>query len=286
MANPAPDFREELDVVAIDRLAFERQRARYANRGISFLALLNGVAALILLASLTQLSTQVEDASKVVGAMLVFGSGALAALGSIFFAYVRLLPRMQASDRIPVKSGLWWLSLLGVIAGATCFLVGLNMAGRAVTPELETKATLSAEPNQTTVRERKANKAVIKSLQQRLKERRNASDKAKKREQRKSSGDEPATKGSGSDAAAPAAPQTSTPAQPESGPVAPAPETAAPPEAEATTPPAAETAPPAVETPAAESPATAQPEENAEPSPQPLTRDKCKNWNEGANVCD
>ena len=286
MANPAPDFREELDVVAIDRLAFERQRARYANRGISFLALLNGVAALILLASLTQLSTQVEDASKVVGAMLVFGSGALAALGSIFFAYVRLLPRMQASDRIPVKSGLWWLSLLGVIAGATCFLVGLNMAGRAVTPELETKATLSAEPNQTTVRERKANKAVIKSLQQRLKERRNASDKAKKREQRKSSGEEPATKGSGSDAAAPAAPQTSTPAQPESGPVAPAPETATPPEAEATTPPAAETAPPAVETPAGESPATAQPEENAEPSPQPLTRDKCKNWNEGANVCD
>jgi hypothetical protein len=286
MANPAPDFREELDVVAIDRLAFERQRARYANRGISFLALLNGVAALILLASLTQLSTQVEDASKVVGAMLVFGSGALAALGSIFFAYVRLLPRMQASDRIPVKSGLWWLSLLGVIAGATCFLVGLNMAGRAVTPELETKATLSAEPNQTTVRERKANKAVIKSLQQRLKERRNASDKAKKREQRKSSGEEPATKGSGSDAAAPAAPQTSTPVQPESGPVPPAPETATPPEAEATTPPAAETAPPAVETPAAESPATAQPEENAEPSPQPLTRDKCKNWNEGANVCD
>ena len=286
MANPAPDFREELDVVAIDRLAFERQRARYANRGISFLALLNGVAALILLASLTQLSTQVEDASKVVGAMLVFGSGALAALGSIFFAYVRRMPRMQTSDRIPVKSGLWWLSLLGVIAGATCFLVGLNMAGRAVTPELETKATLSAEPNQTTVRERKANKAVIKSLQQRLKERRNASDKAKKREQRKSSGEEPATKGSGSDAAAPAAPQTSTPAQPESGPVAPAPETAAPPEAEATTPPAAETVPPAVETPAAESPATAQPEENAEPSPQPLTRDKCKNWNEGANVCD
>ena len=286
MANPAPDFREELDVVAIDRLAFERQRARYANRGISFLALLNGVAALILLASLTQLSTQVEDASKVVGAMLVFGSGALAALGSIFFAYVRLLPRMQASDRIPVKSGLWWLSLLGVIAGATCFLVGLNMAGRAVTPELETKATLSSEPTQTSVRQRKANKAVIKSLQQRLKERRNASDKAKKREQRKSSGDEPATKGSGSDAAVPAAPQTSTPAQPESGPVAPAPETAAPPEAEATTPPAAETAPPAVETPAAESPATAQPEENAEPSPQPLTRDKCKNWNEGANVCD
>jgi hypothetical protein len=289
MSNPAPDFREELDVNAIDPLALERQRARYANRGITFLALLNGVAALILLASLTQLSTQVEDASKVVGAMLVFGSGALAALGSTFFAYVRRLPRMQASDRVPVKSGLWWLSLLGVIAGATCFLIGLNMAGRAVTPELETKATLSSEPNQTSVRERKANRAVIKSLQQRLQERRNASDKAKKREQRKGSGEEPATKDGGSEAAPPTAPSsplpgTSIPEQPESAPVAPAPETAEPPEATTPPPPAAETAPPAAETPAPETPATAEPQEGSEP--QPLTRDKCKNWNESANVCD
>jgi hypothetical protein len=286
MSNPAPDFREEIDVVAIDPLAFGRQRARYANRGITFLALLNGAAALILLASLTQLSTQVEDASKVVGAMLVFGSGALAALGSIFFAYVRRLPRMQASDRVPVRSGLWWLSLLGVIAGATCFLVGLNMAGRAVSPELDTMATISAEPNQTTVRERKANKAVIKSLQQRLKERRNASEKAKKREQRKGSG-EPATKDSGSEAA-PAVPSSpppeiSVPEQPESAPVAPAPESA--PEATTPPPPAAETAPPEAETPAPETPATAEPEESSEPSPQPLTRDTCKSWDENANVC-
>ena len=193
MTIPPPDYREELDIIRIDPLVLERQRARYANRGISFLVILNGVAALILLASLTQLAPQVEDASKVVGAMLVFGSGALAALGSTFFAYLRRMPRMQAPDRVPVRSGLWWLSLLGAVAGATCFLVGLNMAGRAVTPELETKATLSSEPPQTTVRQRKANKAVIRSLQQRLKDR-NASERAKKREERKSSGDEPATK--------------------------------------------------------------------------------------------
>lgn len=286
MSNPAPNFREELDVITIDALALERQRARYANRGITFLALLNGVAALILLASLTQLSTQVEDASKVVGAMLVFGSGALAALVSTFFAYIRHMPRMQAPDRIPVKSGLWWLSLLGVTAGATCFLVGLNMAGRAVTPELESKATLSSEPTQTTVRQRKANKAVIKSLHQRLKER-NASDKAKQREQRKNSGGEPAE--SGSDSAAPAAPSTPPPpassAQPETLPIAPEPETAITPEA-ITPPPAVEATPPAAENPAPELPATDQPEASSEPSPQPLTRDKCENWNESANVCD
>jgi hypothetical protein len=267
-----PDYREELDIVRIDPLVLERQRARYANRGISFLALLNGIAALILLASLTQLAPQVEDASKVVGAMLVFGSGALAALGSTFFAYLRRMARMQEPDRVPVKSGLWWLSLLGVVAGATCFLIGLNMAGRAVTPELQTKATLSSEPPQTTVRQRKANKAVIRSLQQRLKDR-NASERVKKREERKSSGDEPTAKEGIPDTAAPLAPSSP------------------PPEAETTAPSAAEpTEPPAAETTTPEIPPLPQPEETpsvgVETSPQPLTRDKCQNWNESANVCD
>ncbi|HLC08818.1 MAG TPA: hypothetical protein VJK06_05990 [Methyloceanibacter sp.] len=270
MTIPPPDYREELDIVRIDPLVLERQRARYANRGITFLALLNGVAALILLASLTQLAPQVEDASKVVGAMLVFGSGALVALGSTFFAYLRRMPRMQAPDRVPVRSGLWWLSLLGAVAGATCFLVGLNMAGRAVTPELETKATFSSEPPQTTVRQRKANKAVIRSLQQRLKDR-NASERAKKREERKGSGDEPAAKDSETDTVTPSAPSSAPPA----------PETAAPPEAEPATPPAAE---------APETPMAPQPDETpivgGETTPQPLTRDTCKNWNESANVCD
>ncbi len=294
MSNPPPQFREELDIIATDPLALERQRARYANRGITFLALLNGVAALILLASLTQLSTQVEDASKVVGAMLVFGSGALASLGSTFFAYLRRMARMQAPDRIPVKSGLWWLSLLGVIAGATCFLIGLNMAGRAVTPELETKATLSSEPSQTTVRQRKADKAFIRSLQQRLKDR-NASEKSKKRQDRKSPSEEPATKDSGAAAPAPTAPSSPPPeattTAPQEGGTAtpPAPETAAPPEAEPATPPAAETtAPPAAESTVPETPVAPPAEENSsvEAEPQALTRDKCENWNESANVCD
>jgi hypothetical protein len=275
MSNPPPQFREELDIVAIDPLALERQRARYANRGITFLALLNGVAALILLASLTQLSTQVEDASKVVGAMLVFGSGALAALGSSFFAYLRRMARMQAPDRIPVKSGLWWLSLLGIIAGATCFLIGLNMAGRAVTPELETKATLSSEPSQTTVRQRKADKAFIRSLQQRLKDR-SAGEKSKKRQDRKSPSEEPATKDGGAAAPAPSSPppEANAPAPQEGG-------TATPPEAEPAIPPAAESTVP-------ETPVAPPAEENSsvETEPQALTRDKCKNWNESANVCD
>ena len=43
--EPPPDFREEVDIVRIDPLFLERQRNRYASRGVAFLVILNGVAA-------------------------------------------------------------------------------------------------------------------------------------------------------------------------------------------------------------------------------------------------
>jgi hypothetical protein len=89
MAMPPSDRREEVDVVAIDPLFLERQRSRYASRGVAYIVLLNGIGALILLAGVSQLAPKVEDASKVVDAMLVFGLGAIVALASTFFAYLR-----------------------------------------------------------------------------------------------------------------------------------------------------------------------------------------------------
>jgi hypothetical protein len=69
--------------------------------------------------------------------MLVFGAGAVVALASMFFAYLRRTIRLQAPERVPLRRGLWWLSLLAALAAAACFLVGLTTAGRAVTPELQ-----------------------------------------------------------------------------------------------------------------------------------------------------
>ena len=74
--------------------------------------------------------------------MLAFGWGAVAALASMFFAYVRRTLRLQAPERAPLRIGLWWLALLAAIAGAMCFLTGLNVAGRAISPELATKAAI------------------------------------------------------------------------------------------------------------------------------------------------
>src|SRR5262245_64479872 len=106
---------EQVDVLSIDPLFFEKQRSRYASRGIAYLILLNGIAALILLMGAAHLSPQVEDAKRVVDAMLVFGSGAAAALASTFFAYVRRTVRLQAPERVPLRNALWWLSVLAAV---------------------------------------------------------------------------------------------------------------------------------------------------------------------------
>jgi hypothetical protein len=139
MSVPPPDYRDSLDP-----LFLERQRNRYASRGVAFLILLNGIAALILLASLSHLAPQVEDAIRVVDAMLVFGAGAAVALASTFFAYLRRTMQLRYPERAPLRTGLWWLSLLAALVAAACFLIGLNMTGRAVAPELRNKASLSA----------------------------------------------------------------------------------------------------------------------------------------------
>jgi hypothetical protein len=130
MSLPPVDYGEELDPISL-----ERQRRRYASRAIGYLVLLNGVAALILLASLSRWAKHIPEPLLLVDAMLVFGAGAAIALGSTFFAYVRRTVRLQAPERVPLRVGLWWLSVIAAILAAACFLIGLNMAGRASLPD-------------------------------------------------------------------------------------------------------------------------------------------------------
>jgi hypothetical protein len=140
------EIREEVDVLNIDPLFLERQRGRFASRGIAYLVLLNGVAALILLGSFAHLAPQIKNTNQLVNAMLVFGSGAVAGLTCTFFAYLRRTLRIQSPERVPLRTALWWLSVIAAIGGAACFLVGLNMAGKALSPELASKAALTRLP--------------------------------------------------------------------------------------------------------------------------------------------
>ena len=143
MTEPPIDYREELDITRIDPLALEQQRNRYASRGVSLLILLNGAAALVLLASFAHLTPQIENAPKLIAAMLVFGSGAVAALASMFFAYLRRTVRVNEPDEVPLRTAVWWLATLAAIGSTACFLIGLSMAGTAVKPALVNTTTLA-----------------------------------------------------------------------------------------------------------------------------------------------
>jgi hypothetical protein len=48
------DIKEEVDIVRVDPLFLERQRNRYASRGVALVVLLNGAAAIVLLVALAQ----------------------------------------------------------------------------------------------------------------------------------------------------------------------------------------------------------------------------------------
>ena len=141
--EPPPDYREEVDIVRIDPLFLERQRNRYASRGVAFLVILNGIAALILLSNFLRLHPQVENAPKVAAAMVVFGAGVAAALASMFFAYLRRTVRLWAPERTPAAPIGWWLALIAAVLSAVCFVAGLRMVGTAIAPTLKTAAKVS-----------------------------------------------------------------------------------------------------------------------------------------------
>ena len=142
------DIREEVDVVRVDPLFLERQRNRYASRGVAFLVILNGIAALLLLASFAHLSPKVGNAHTAAAAMVVFGIGVAAALASMFFAYLRRTIALEAPERASLRPVGWWLALIAAIASVVCFVAGLRMVGRAVSPTLVSLAKIAKSPVQ------------------------------------------------------------------------------------------------------------------------------------------
>jgi hypothetical protein len=52
------DVKEEVDIVRVDPLFLERQRNRYASRGVALVVLLNGAAAIVLMVALAQGASQ------------------------------------------------------------------------------------------------------------------------------------------------------------------------------------------------------------------------------------
>jgi hypothetical protein len=135
MTTP-PSGSQSVDIYRIDPSLIERQQDRYAGRALGYLILLNGTAAILMMAAFALNFQSTEP--KLVSAMLVFGSGALAALLRSFMAYLNRVLRLEAPERDNLRYVLRLLAMLAVVASAASFLTGLNMVGTATTSRSST----------------------------------------------------------------------------------------------------------------------------------------------------
>jgi len=115
----------------LDRAFIERERNRFASRAVSFLVLLNGTGALILLMVIAPAPAATVD-GKVAAAMLFFSVGAIAALLSAFFAYInRTIKLEQPGRRENLRAALRGFAIAAVIGSGAVFLTGMNMVATA-----------------------------------------------------------------------------------------------------------------------------------------------------------
>ncbi|MET0840836.1 MAG: hypothetical protein ABWX95_01730 [Methyloceanibacter sp.] len=92
--------------------------------------MLNGAAALVLLAILGRAPEATVD-SKMAAAMLFFSGGAVAALLSSFLAYLNRTIALEAPNRRDLRRGLQIVGIVAVVCSAAAFLTGMNMVGSA-----------------------------------------------------------------------------------------------------------------------------------------------------------
>ena len=97
-----------LDVIRVDPFFVEGERNQYANRGVAFIVLLNGAAAIVLLAILAQPLPSTDKA--IADAMLVFSIGAVLGLTSALIAYLNRTFRIDQPN-MTWRRPLRWLAV-------------------------------------------------------------------------------------------------------------------------------------------------------------------------------
>src|SRR3974390_1034927 len=129
MMTTGPQKKEE---IGHDRIFIEGHQDRIAGRGLSYLILLNGVAAIVMVGAFVY-GFQTSAEPKLAAAMLVFGVGAIAALLSSFIAYLNRIVRMEMPNRPGLPGALRLVAIAAVIMSGIAFLSGLSMVGSTST---------------------------------------------------------------------------------------------------------------------------------------------------------
>jgi len=110
----------------------EAHQDRIAGRGLAYLILLNGIAAIVMVAAFV-FGFQTSAEPKLAAAMLVFGGGAIAGLVSSFIADLHRFVSAEMPERPRLPSLLRLFGILAVILSGAAFLSGLSMVGTTST---------------------------------------------------------------------------------------------------------------------------------------------------------
>jgi len=115
-----------------ERIFVDGHQDGIAGRGLSYLILLNGVAAIVMVGAFVY-GFQTSAEPKLAAAMLVFGIGAVAGLVSSFIAYLNRIVRAEMPERQKLPSALRLLAIAAVIISGAAFLSGIAMVGTTST---------------------------------------------------------------------------------------------------------------------------------------------------------
>ena len=124
----------------------ERERDRYVSRSLGYVILLNGAAALILMAivALNPGSTS----PRLAWAMMVVASGAIAGLASSLLAYIQRLFAVSPPRHVFMRDFLRVGAIVLAVGAGAAFLTGMNMVSLTV-PEGSTTRVKSKPENRT-----------------------------------------------------------------------------------------------------------------------------------------
>ena len=111
----------------------ERERDRYVSRGLAYVILLNGVAALVLLTALAFAPQSTPDSHRLAWAMMVFGSGAITGLLSSLLAYFGRIMMVETSSLI-LRDLLRVGAIVAAVGSGAAFLTALNMVALTAFP--------------------------------------------------------------------------------------------------------------------------------------------------------
>src|SRR6476661_9090536 len=121
--GPQERQQKEIERQSRDRsfMFMDGHQDRIAGRGLGYLILLNGVAAIVMVGAFVY-GFQISAEPKLAAAMVVFGVGAIAGLLSAFIAYLNRSLRAEIRDKSKLPSALRLMAFAAVIVSGAAFL--------------------------------------------------------------------------------------------------------------------------------------------------------------------